>query len=195
VESAAHRARARAIADRVDALMFVWADAGQTRGYYGGYNTSTQQQIVNRVYQLAWPLWSGGTANATLAAAAAAELLQGDMWTPFGVRSTSSGDARYSNDNIINPYSEWRGPVWVNVNAVLAHSLRARGLANAAAELAANVVHTLAEDLRATGTWHEAYHSETGAGLAAPGFLSWDTLGATLERDVAFGVDPFALEP
>ena len=191
-EAAAHRRRARAVADNVDRLMFVWLEGG-ARGYYGGFNTSTQSQITNRVYQLAWPLWDGGTANATLVAAAAAELLVGDMWTPFGVRSVSSADPRYNNDNIINPYSNWRGPIWINVNAVLAHSLRSRGFEAAANELAANVVHTLAEDLRATGTWHEAYHSETGAGLAAAGFLSWDTLGATLVRDVAAGVDPFSL--
>ena len=108
---------------------------------------------------------------------------------------TSAGPDAFgmNNDNIINPYSNWRGPIWINVNAVLAHSLRSRGFEAAANELAANVVHTLAEDLRATGTWHEAYHSETGAGLAAAGFLSWDTLGATLVRDVAAGVDPFSL--
>jgi hypothetical protein len=55
------------------------------------------------------------------------------------------------------------------------------------------VTGALANDLRATGTWHEAYHSETGAGLAAAGFLSWDTLGATLVRDVASGIDIFRL--
>lgn len=85
--------------------------------------------------------------------------------------------------------------MWVNVNAVLAHSLFTHGLTSAATELAVNVVHTLADDLRATGAWHEAYHSETGEGLAAPGFLSWNTLGATLIRDVAAGDDPFALVP
>ena len=30
-------------------------------------------------------------------------------------------------------------------------------------------------------------------GLAAPGFLSWDTLGASVQDDVQRGVDPFAL--
>jgi hypothetical protein len=191
-EAAAHRLCARAAADNVDRFMWVALDGG-TRGYYGGYNVSAQAVITNRTYQMAWPLWDGGTANSTRVAQAAAELQAADVWTAFGVRSVSSSDPRYNNDNIINPYSNWRGPIWVNVNAVLAFSLRARGFAAAAAALAANVVHTLAEDLRATGTWHEAYHSETGAGLAAAGFLSWDTLGATLVRDVAASFDPFAL--
>ena len=159
-EAAAHRARARAAADTVDRLMWVWkdgaADGAAAGGYYGGYNVSSSAQatITNRTYQMAWPLWDGGTDNETLVAMAAAELQAPDMWTPFGVRSVSSADPRYNNDNIINPYSNWRGPVWINVNAVLAFSLRARGFAAAAAALAANVVHTLAQDLRATGTWH-----------------------------------------
>ena len=192
-ESATHRAHAKRIADTLDERMWVWIDDAKTQGYWGAYNTSTQSVIAHRTYQLAWPLWQGGTSNETLVAAAVEQLLAPDMWTPFGVRSTSSGDPRYSNANIINPYSEWRGPIWINVNAVLAHSLFARGFSSAANELASAVVHTLAESLRTTGTWFEAFSSETGEGLAARGFLSWDTLGATLVRDVAAGVDPFAL--
>ena len=51
-ESAEHRKRAREIADRVDALMFFWSNAERTRGYYGGFNCSSQSQITNRVYQV-----------------------------------------------------------------------------------------------------------------------------------------------
>eukprot|EP01043_Picozoa_sp_COSAG02_P004274 COSAG02_NODE_110_length_36062_cov_85.812106_14_plen_127_part_00 len=46
-------------------------------------------------------------------------VLQPDMRSDWGIRSTSSSDPRYSNANIINPYSNWRGPVWVNVNAMI----------------------------------------------------------------------------
>ena len=146
------------------------------------------------MYQAAWPLWSGGTSNSTLIQLAARELFKSDLWSPFGVRSVSSGDPRYNNDNIINPYSNWRGPIWINVNAILAHALNAQGFTAQAQDLSARVVHTLAEDLRATGTWHESYSSETGEGLAAPGFLSWNTLGATLIKDINDGFDPFAIE-
>ena len=59
--------------------------------------------------------------------------------------------------------------------------------------MADRVVHLLADDLRTTGAWHEAYSSADGSSLAADGFLSWDTLGATLQADVAAGQDPFAL--
>jgi hypothetical protein len=155
------------------------------------YNVSTRAQIPNRTYQMAWPVWAG-LANASQAAAAWSALAAPDMWTPFGLRSVSSADPRYNNDNIIDPYSNWRGPVWINVNVVLAYALAATQPAQAAA-LAGNVVGTLAADIRNTSTWHECYHSETGAGLAAPGFLSWNTLGATVQANLAAGVDPFAI--
>ena len=76
----------------------------------------------------------------------------------------------------------------------MAYTLQASGLGAVANALADTVVHTLAEDLRATGTWHEAYSSANGTGLAAPGFLSWDTLGADLQDNVQAGIDPFLIE-
>ena len=54
-------------------------------------------------------------------------------------------------------------------------------------------VRALAEDLRNNQTWHECLSSADGHGLAAPGFLSWDTLGASLIEHVRAGTDPFAL--
>lgn len=63
----------------------------------------------------------------------------------------------------------------------------------AAMPLAKSLVHALAEDLRNNSTWHECLSSADGHGLAAPGFLSWDTLGASLIKDVRAKVDPFAL--
>ena len=67
------------------------------------------------------------------------------------------------------------------------------GFVQPAQLIADRIVRLLASDLRATGTWHEAYSAADGSGLAAPGFLSWDTLGATIQADVAARRDPFAL--
>ncbi len=83
--------------------------------------------------------------------------------------------------------------MWINVNAIMAYTLQAFGQGPAAQSLADTVVHTLAEDLRRTQTWHEAYSSQNGSGLAAAGFLSWNTLGADLQENVQRGVDPFLL--
>ena len=76
-----------------------------TRGWYGAYNVSSRAQIVSRTFQMAFPLWLPGLANASQAAAAMDAILAPDMLGPFGVRSVSSADARYSEANIIDPYS------------------------------------------------------------------------------------------
>ena len=169
-------------------------DATHTAGYYVAFNVSTQAQILRRTFQVAWPVWAGLASNATVAAAALATLQEPDLWSStFGLRSVSNLDPRYNNDNVIVPYSNWRGPLWVNVNAIMAYTLRAHGLPAAAANLADAIVHTLANDLRNGGVWHESYSGENGTALAAPGFLSWDTLVAELQANVAVGVDPFQL--
>ena len=72
------------------------------------------------------------------------------------------------------PYSNWRGPVWpVQSGVVIAYALARAGRADLALELAGAVVRLLAADLRLTGHWHENYDSDTGLGLASPGFMSW----------------------
>ena len=67
------------------------------------------------------------------------------------------------------------------------------GYTNQAKLISDRLVHLLAQDLRTTGTWHEAYSSADGSSLAAPGFLSWNTLGAQVQFWVAAKQDPFAL--
>lgn len=180
--------------DVIHQYLWLWTDPPtNTRGLYVGYNVSTMQQSIHRTYQVAWPVWAGLAANDSVKFAALTTLLEPDLWTPFGLRSTSSMDPRYNNDNIINPYSNWRGPVWVNVAAIMAFTLQREGEVAAARTLGEALVHTLAQDLRDTGTWHECYNSNNGTGLAAPGFLSWDTLGADLMANIYDGVDPFSL--
>lgn len=140
------------------------------------------------------PLWAGA-ANASQAAAIAATLGRPDMLSEIGLRSTSSDDPRYSNANTLVPYSNWRGPMWANANALAAYGLAAYGYQELALEIAARAVGALAADLRGSQTWHEAYSTDDGAALAAPGFLSWDTLSAELLSNLRHGVNPFALRP
>lgn len=189
---ASNDAAVRRIRDAMET--YLWVDSPGGGGYYAAYNVSSRKPIKNRTYQVAWPVWGNLTENATRVAAALDAVLAPDLNGTWGVRSTSSADPRYNNNNTIVPYSNWQGPVWINVNAVIAYTLVAQGRRAEAAALADAVVHTLATDLRVNGTWHESYDAETGVGLAAPGFLSWDTLGATLQENVAAGIDPFSLE-
>jgi hypothetical protein len=190
-----HRERASALRDLLNTYLWHWDDPQHTRGWYCAYNVSSRQQIRNRTYQMAWPLWANMTASSAQVAASVAAVRGADMLTPYGIRSASATDPRYSNANIIDPYSNWRGPIWINANAVLAYSLRSQGYEQAAAQLADAVVALLANDLVVNdGQWHECYDADNGTALAAPGFLSWNTLGATLQANVAAGVDPFSLD-
>ena len=194
VEAAGALRYAARLRDVIHERLWLWLDPpANTRGLYVGFNVSTGRQSVHRTYQAAWPVWEGLAANESVRSAALTTLMEADLWGGWGVRSVSTGDPRFNNDNIINPYSNWRGPIWINVNAIISYTLRANGLEAAAAALADTVVHTLAEDLRNSGTWHECFNSENGTGLAASGFLSWDTLGADLQADVAAGRDPFKI--
>ncbi|MDR7506655.1 MAG: hypothetical protein QN173_03515 [Armatimonadota bacterium] len=63
------------------------------------------------------------------------------------------------------PDRYWRGPVWVNVNWMVARGLDDLGLRDRAAALAAATV-----DLVRRGGWREYFHPYTGAGLGADGF-------------------------
>ena len=60
--------------------------------------------------------------------------------------------------------------------------------------LLASIDEPPAPDLRNSSEWHEAYATDgSGAALAAPGFLSWDTLAGELLSNLRGGVNPFKL--
>ena len=89
----------------------------------------------------------------------------------------------------------WRGPMWVNANALACYGLAQYGYTDLAIDIATRVVGALAADLRTSHQWHEAYSTDDGSALAAPGFLSWDTLSAELLDNLRRGVNPFKLAP
>jgi len=156
-----YRDEATAIAAATNALL--WND---TLGYYTAFNTTSNSTIFNRVFLLAFPVW-GEIADDRQTGLALTALSAPDMLSSFGVRSTSSLDARYvvcrgwthiivlnflfhckcddicfiycsllsalhvltvflcvryTNENVIFPYSNWRGPVWALPNALLSYA-------------------------------------------------------------------------
>eukprot|EP00946_MAST-07B_sp_MAST-7B-sp1_P002488 g2488.t1 len=174
---------------------YLWDD---DLGFYIALNTSKAAvqtgatRVVAKTDVLGFPLWAN-MSDANQAAKIREHLVAGEMLSQFGIRSTSSKNPRYNNVDEIKPYSNWQGPVWVNANAVLTLGLQKYGYSSDAEEIAERVVRTLAQDLDNDGTWHEGYDSENGKGLAARGFLSWDTLAATWPQQLASGIDAFAL--
>ena len=109
-----------------------------------------------------------------------------EMRSAFGFRSLAKNDPAYNNEAIINPYSNWRGPIWINANFLDWMALRRYGFRAEAHWLAVTVAEMLHRDIAAWGSMHEDYNAETGMGLAPTpaqspggkfsGFVGWNLL-------------------
>ena len=121
------------------------------------------------------------------------------MKAEFGLRSLSLCDPDYNNRNIINPFSNWQGPVWPIANYLYSIALHHYGFHDENKWLAKTLGELLIKDLHTHGTMHENYHADTGAPLAPSdefrtedgkivGFVSWNLCiqnildGVTKER-------------
>jgi alpha,alpha-trehalase len=110
----------------------------------------------------------------------------GEMRSAYGFRSLAKNDPAYNNDAIIDPYSNWRGPIWINANFLDWIALRRHGFKDEAHWLALTVAGELHRDIAKWGSMHEDYSAETGEGLAPTvaqspggefaGFVGWNLL-------------------
>ena len=108
------------------------------------------------------------------------------MLAPYGIRSLSKQDPGYNNVSMIEPYSNWQGPVWINTNYLYFLGLKRYGFDDEARQLAGILGRLVLADIRKWGSMHECYHAETGDGLAPtaeqskghvfPGFVGWNLL-------------------
>jgi neutral trehalase len=108
------------------------------------------------------------------------------MLGPYGIRSLSKQDPSYNNVSMIDPYSNWQGPVWINTNYVSFIALKRYGFDDEAATLSAILGRLVLADIKKWGSMHECYDAETGEGLAPtpeqakdhafPGFVGWNLL-------------------
>jgi len=109
-----------------------------------------------------------------------------EMRSPYGFRSLSKRDPAYNNDAIIDPYSNWRGPIWINANLLDWLALRRYGFHAESRWLAVTLAEMLRRDIAQWGSMHEDYNAETGDGLAPTvaqspggkfaGFVGWNLL-------------------
>ena len=109
-----------------------------------------------------------------------------EMQSAYGLRSLARSEPAYNNQAIINPYSNWRGPVWINANFLDWIALRRYGFHAEARWLAVTLAATLHRDIARWGSMHEDYNAETGEGLAPTaaqspgskfaGFVGWNLL-------------------
>jgi glycogen debranching enzyme len=109
-----------------------------------------------------------------------------EMQSQYGFRSLAKSDPAYNNQAIINPYSNWRGPVWINANLLDWIALRRYGFRAESRQLAVTLAAMLHRDIAKWGSMHEDYNAETGDGLAPTvaqspggkfaGFVGWNLL-------------------
>ena len=98
----------------------------------------------------------------------------------------SKADPAYNNQAIIDPYSNWRGPIWINANFLCWLALRRYGFQAESRRLAVALAQILQQDIGQWGSMHEDYDAETGSGLAPTieqspnkkfaGFVGWNLL-------------------
>jgi alpha,alpha-trehalase len=127
-----------------------------------------------------------------LPAADARAMIRRYLWNPdqmlaqYGIRTLSKKDAGYNNVSMINPYSNWQGPVWINANYLDFIALKRYGFEDEARQLSATLGRLMLADISKWKSMHECYHAETGEGLAPtpeqskdhtfPGFVGWNLL-------------------
>ncbi len=113
-------------------------------------------------------------------------LKRDEMRSMNGFRSLAKNDVSYNNQAIINPYSNWRGPIWINANFLDWLALRRYGYRAESHWLAVTLATMLHRDILQWGSMHEDYDAETGSGLAPTpaqspggkfaGFVGWNLL-------------------
>ncbi len=115
------------------------------------------------------------------------------MWAKYGIRTLAKNDPAYNNRNIIKPFSNWQGPIWIISNYIYMQGLINYGLQKEAILLAENITNLVLKDIESTGGMHENYDAETGESLAAPNFASWNILVENMLEDAINKRNPFSI--
>lgn len=188
-EAANWKARADALTEAIRRIL--WCAEDQCF-----YNVDRETgDFYRRVsYSCFWPLYAGLASQADGRAMIRRYLLsEAHMHSPRGLRSLSASDPDYNNKNIILPFSNWQGPIWIPALVVYAGGMLNYGFKDELRPIAVETARLLLADIAAFDTMHENYHAETGEGLApAPdyvdadghfiGFISWNLCAESVLR-------------
>jgi len=188
-EAANWKARADALADAIQCIL--WCAEDQC---YYNVDRETGDFYRRVSYSNFWPLYAGLAPQADGRAMIRRYLLsEAHMRSPQGLRSLSASDPDYNNKNIILPFSNWQGPIWIPALVVYAGGMLNYGFKDELRPIAMETARLLLKDLETFDTMHENYHAETGEGLApAPdyvdaegrfiGFISWNLCAESVLR-------------
>jgi len=188
-EAANWKARANALSEAIQHIL--WSAEDQC---YYNVDRETGDFYRRVSYSSFWPLYAGLAPQTDGQAMIRRYLLsEQHMRSPHGLRSLSASDPDYNNKNIILPFSNWQGPIWIPALVVYAGGMLNYGFKEELRPIAVETARLLLKDLDAFGTMHENYHAETGEGLApAPdyvdadgrfiGFISWNLCAESVLR-------------
>ena len=188
--AALHAEYAARLSDRINTALW-----NEEHGFYFSlYNPPERGESSYSVpvihYTNLWPLWVG-IAPADRAKRVIEKYLldNAHLRSPFGIRSMSASSPFYNN--MIHGYttpligtpqngpvalrqcSNWQGPVWSLSTYIGVMILSRYGYKEQAKQIAEKFIGFLSGALQKNGCFHENYHAETGAPLAAPGIASW----------------------
>jgi hypothetical protein len=196
-------AKAEELARRINLVLWDERDGC----YYNVWSVADEARAFVRVksWTSLTPLWAGVATPEIAARLVEGQLLDPKVfWGPFGVPSLARSEPVYNQgrralifihaENRRWEVSNWQGPVWVVANWVAMHGLLRYGYRAEARSLAATITGLLERDVEATGGMHENYDAETGAGLWAPDFGSWNMLAARMAEEAESGRDPASVD-
>ena len=171
-DAAAYEARAQALADAIRDIL--WCPINQC---FYNVDRETGAHYHRISYSCFWPLYAGLASQEDGRAMIQRYLLdEAHLRSPHGLRSLSASDPDYNNRNIILPFSNWQGPIWIPALVVYAGGMLNYGFRDELRPIALATARLLLADLEAYDTMHENYHAETGVGLApAPDYVDPDT--------------------
>ena len=109
------------------------------------------------------------------------------FWSASGPRTLSRDERMYDPSTSRGNPSNWLGPVWMISSYTIWEGLRRYGFQAEARQVAERTIGLLQRAQQEHGAWHENYHPETGDGLAAPGFVSWNLLVHFMLDDALHG--------
>jgi putative isomerase len=161
----------------------------EKNSYYDVFNFSDAN--AERIYVNSWTNFTPFYAN--LATQEQADkafekyiLNPEEFYSEYGLRSLSKSEYLYNTAKrgVIYIHSEkrrwivsnWQGPIWIVANWILIKGLENYGYQKKAREIKKKLIKLLEKDLKDTGTLHENYNPESGNGLWAPNFGSWNLL-------------------
>jgi putative isomerase len=127
------------------------------------------------------PLWAGIADSKQAERVVQNHLLDSNaFWSNHGVRTLAADEPMYDPVTARGNPSNWLGPVWIISNYLVCEGLELYGFKTKADEIRQKTVALLQNDWLENQNLHENYHPDTGTGIAAPGFISWNLLALTM---------------